>query len=267
MGGIYTSLQVPELGLVFDCGIAPRTFAGVDDIFLSHGHVDHSGALSTLLGTRALMSKTKPPRVYLPAEIEAPLTSALEAMSALQRYDLLIDAKPMLPGDVLDVRRDLKVRAFRTYHPVPSLGYQFFRIIKKLKPEFLGLPGPEIAERKHAGEDLFDITERLELAYATDTLVKVLDKEPSLYDSRVLIIECTFLDERKSLEAARAGCHIHLDELIERADRFNNEAIVLMHFSQIYKPSEIGEILARRCPPSLLSRLVPFVTSRNDWPG
>jgi ribonuclease Z len=101
----------------------------------------------------------------------------------------------------------------------------------------------------------------------TDTLVTVLDQNPDLYQTRVLVLECSFLDERKDLESSRAGCHIHLDELLERADCFQNDKVVLMHFSQIYRPDEIPDILARRCPPRLLERIVPFVPRRKHGPG
>ena len=151
---------------------------------------------------------------------------------------------------------------------MPSLGYQLFRRVSKLKPAFLGKDGPTIAKLKHEGVNIFDALEHLELAYATDSLVQVLDHEPSLYDSRVLIMECTFLDERKPVATARAGCHVHLDELIERAANFRNEQLVLMHFSSVYRPSEIPGILARRLPAELGSRVIPFVPAAGeDWPG
>jgi ribonuclease Z len=95
----------------------------------------------------------------------------------------------------------------------------------------------------------------------------VLDNNPELYESKVLVLECTFLDERKSLEASRAGCHIHLDEILERAEQFKNETLVLMHFSQLYKPREVEEILNRRCPEALRQRIVPFLPPVNRWPG
>ena len=79
-------------------------------------------------------------------------------------------------------------------------------------------------------------------------------------------MECTFLDDKKSRADSRAGCHVHLDEIVARAARFNNEHIVLMHFSQLYRPDEVRELLAARCPPSLHKRLVPLLPSRN-WPG
>lgn len=267
LGGVYTSIFCPELNAVFDVGIAPRSSSAADFIFLSHGHVDHVGALSSLLGIRALVGKKKPPKVFLPQEIEAPILRALEAMTELQRYDLAVDTVAMKAGDLAPMRGDLQVRAFLTHHVVPSLGFSLVRHIKKLKEEFRGLPGQEIAELKRAGKDLFNVVERTELSYCTDTLIQALDNNPELYRSRVLVLECTFLDERKPIKLARAGCHIHLDEIIERAERFENESLVLMHFSQLYKPAEVVEILDRRCPPALRARIVPFVPKSKHWPG
>jgi ribonuclease Z len=173
----------------------------------------------------------------------------------------------MSPGDECCLGGQLWVRAFRTHHTGPSLGYQLLTRVPKLRNEFLELPGAEIAARKQRGEDLFRIEERLELAYATDTLIRVLDTHPSLLSTRVLILECSFLDGRKSIEASRAGGHLHLDELLERASLFENEALVLMHFSQIYSPSEVHAILRRRCPAHLAERLVVFAPSSGPWPG
>ena len=267
VGGVYTSIAVPELSVLFDVGIAPRSLGGIDTILLSHGHADHVGALPSLLGIRALHGKTRPPRVVMPREIFGDLTTALAALSKLQRWPLYVDALGMSPGDELVLRGDLLVRAVRTFHPVPSLGYVLVRRVAKLRPELVGLPGPQIAERRRAGENVTVLEDHLELAYATDTLISAVDHGPELLRARVLIIECTFLDERKSIEAARAGCHIHLDEIIERADRFENEHVVLMHLSQLYRPDEVAKILDARVPPTLRRKLIPFVPKSGHWPG
>lgn len=267
LGGIYTSLQVPEIHSVFDVGIAPRSFAGSRRLFISHGHADHLGSLPALLGIRGLLGSRSQIKAYMPAEIVEPVKDMLAAAGRMQRYDMSVDAIGMNPGDELPLDSNLVVRAFRTFHPVPSLGYMFIRRIDKLRPEFRGLPGKEIGERRKAGEDLFDQIERIEFAYCTDTLVGVLDKNPQLYQARVLTIECTFLDERKSLETAQAGCHIHLDELLERAHLFENEHVVFMHFSQIYRPSEIESLLDRRCPPEFRKKIVPLLPRGRHWPG
>ena len=267
VGGVYTSLHVPELDVLLDVGIPMRSAAGVGTLLLSHAHADHIGALGGLLGIRALHGIKAPLRVLMPAEIVDLVREALRALSGLQRWPLEIDAVGIEPGDVVPLRRDLEVRAFRTFHPVPSLGYQLQRRVQRLKPEHAGLAGPEIAARRASGEPMTEEVVRLELAYATDTLVQVLDHEPSIAESRVLALECTFLDERKPLEHARAGCHIHLDELVERAGRLANPHLVLMHFSQLYRPDEIRPILDRRLPPDLRARVVPFAPPSGEWPG
>jgi ribonuclease Z len=267
VGGVYTSLSVPELGVVLDAGIPVRSFGAIDTIVLSHGHADHVGALPALLGIRALHGKTKPPRVLMPVEIVDDLLAALAALTKLQRFPLDIEPVGLAPGDEFALRGDLSVRAVRTFHPVPSLGYLFVRKVAKLKEELIGLPGPEIAARRRAGEVVADHRDHLELAYATDTLASVLDHSPELLTARVLIMECTFLDARKSRDAARAGCHIHLDDLLERADRFANEHIVLMHCSQLYRPDEVAAILDARVPPALRAKIVPFVPDAAHWPG
>lgn len=266
VGGVYTSLQVPELGVLLDVGVPIRSFAATDSIFLSHGHSDHASALGSLLGIRSLIGK-RAPRVYFPAEIEAPLREALGLLGRLHRSPMTIEAMPMHPGDVRALKSDLHVRAFRTHHPVPSLGYQFFKRVAKLKPEYRELPPEEIGRRRRAGEPLFDEVDRLELAYSTDTLSRVLESEPSVLESRVLILECTFIDPRRTAEDAQERFHIHLDEILERADRFRNEAVVLMHFSQAYSPEEVHATLQQRLPPGLRERVRVFAPESGRWFG
>lgn len=254
LGGVYTSIHVPELDVLLDVGVPLRQAAGVGTLLLSHAHADHVGALVTLLGLRGLHAMKQPLKVVMPAEIVPTLERALAAMSELQRYPLTIEAIGLEPGDEHQLKRDLWVRAVRTYHPVPSLAYLFVRRVQKLRGELVGLPGPEIARRRRAGEDLFTTAEHHELAYVTDTLVQAIDHAPELARAQVLLIESTFLDDRKSLEAARAGCHVHLDELIARAPSITTPHLVLMHVSQLYRPDEVEPILDARLPADLRAR-------------
>ena len=269
VAGLYTTLHIPEIHSVFDIGLAPRSFASARNLFLSHGHPDHAGALGAMLGIRTLIGVRRKLRIFAPAESLDDLRDLLVATSRLQGYPLEVELVGMLPGDEVGLRAGLRVRALRTHHAIPSLGYQFYRHVRKLRVDFRDLPEAEIARRRATGEDegLFEDVERRELAYVTDTLPGVLDDEPGLAESRVLIYECTFLDERKSMEATVLGRHTHLDDLLDRASLLQNEHIVLIHFSQIYKPPEVIEILRRRCPPHLHERIVPFVPECPDWPG
>lgn len=265
LGGVYTSLVVPELAVMFDAGLPLRAYAAIDDVLISHGHADHVGGLVAWLGMRGLNKRGRA-RIFAPPSVAQDLEIALTAMSRLQRYDLSVDFVPMEPGHDVPLSKGNRLRAFRTHHTVPSLGYQIYKVVPKLKEEFLSLPGPEIARRKTAGEDLFVMEERLEVAYATDTLARVLETSPSILTSKVLILECTFLDDQKSRAASRAGCHIHLDDLIEGAYPFQNDHLVLMHFSQIYNPDDVHAILARRLPEPLKGKVVPFAPRSKYWP-
>ncbi|MDY7231704.1 MBL fold metallo-hydrolase [Hyalangium rubrum] len=268
VGGVYTSLQVPELGVVLDVGVPLRSFATTDHVFLSHGHSDHASALGALLGIRGLVGKHTPARVFLPAEIESAVQEAQAALCRLHRSAISFQTIPMLPGETLKVYKDLWVRAFRTHHAGPSLGYQFLRRITKLKPEHQGLPGEELARlRREGAPGIFEEIERRELAYATDTLSKVLETAPEILDSRVLILECTYLDQSRTVEETQERLHVHLDEIIARADRFQNEALVLMHFSQAYPPTAVHDIIRQRVPPALLERVRVFAPDTSRWFG
>ncbi len=266
VGGVYTSLQVPELGVVLDAGVPICSFATTDHLFLSHGHSDHSSGLGSLLGIRSLVGKG-PPRVFMPAEIEAPLLETLAVQGRLFRASLEIESVPMHPGDMRPLGHGLWVRALRTHHSVPSLCYQFFRRVTKLKPEHQGMPSEEVARRRKAGEPLFDETERLELSYATDTLARVLESAPSLLDIRLLILDCTFLGNNRTVREAQERSHLHLEELFARAERFQNEALVLMHFSQAYSPEEVHAVIRARAPEVLRERLRVFAPTTGRWFG
>ena len=57
---------------------------------------------------------------------------------------------------------------------------------------------------------------------------------------------------------ARAFGHTHLDELIAAADAFQNEAILLVHFSARYRRADIVAALDAKLPPALRGRVTPL---------
>jgi ribonuclease Z len=102
------------------------------------------------------------------------------------------------------------------------------------------------------------------LAYPGDCGPEIFDAAPELFRARVLLIECSFVapDDR---DRAREYAHIHLDDIIERASLFQNEAIVLTHFSLRNRPAEILEALDR-LPESIADRVIPFLPRRRPAP-
>ena len=256
LGGLYTAFHIPELDSLFDVGLAIRSGATASHLFLSHAHLDHLGALPSLLGMRGMVSSSdKPLKLYCPKGLEDRLQKILVEFSALHHWPLNLKFNPMVHGDELKLRQDLWVKALQTFHPVPSLGYLLFNRVSKLRPQYQGLKGHEIKALKDAGEQISHLVDRPKLAYLTDTLPEALKHNPEALKAEILIIECTFLNDRKGIETARAGCHIHIEELIPWAEKMENKHVVLMHFSQVHRPSEIVSICEQRLKPILGERL------------
>jgi ribonuclease Z len=203
---------------------------------------------------RSLM-KLSPPRIFCPLESLEPFQRILAAWVDLQADTDRCTITGVQPGDVIPLSNDTFARVFRSPHRIPTCGYTLFRKIRKLKPELLGAPAEEIAKRARAGEQVDLFFDRAELCFPGDTRIDVVDQEPMVREARVLLLECTFMETKVSVDKARKGGHIHLDELIERASLFQNEAILLTHFSRRYRSQEIREAIERKIPPELRSRI------------
>jgi len=144
-------------------------------------------------------------------------------------------------------------------HVVPSVGYALIEEKRKLKPEYQGLEGRELGQLRKEGVAIDVPEEVVELAFCGDTTAHVLEQQEILRRAKVLVLEATFLDERVDAASARALGHVHLDDLLERIHWLSNETIVLTHFSARYSRAEIVELLDRKLPPELRSRVVPLL--------
>ena len=170
------------------------------------------------------------------------------------------------------VSKRLVVRAFATTHPVPSQGYVAYGTKEKLKTEFIGSSPSEIKALKARGVAITDTVEVPEVAFTGDTTIDWVDRATGrdgkhidavaadALRARLLICECTFVDDRCTAEDARAYGHTHVDDLIHRADAFENvESILLIHFSARYKAEEVRDALAKRLPESLRKKTTPML--------
>jgi ribonuclease Z len=243
LGGVETAVWLPELKIAFDVGRGRQALLRCDHLALTHTHMDHAGGLPYLLALRKLYGM-QPPRVYVPGQVAADVLAMVRAWEKAQRYPLLEEVIPVEAGDRHPLGRNLWLEPFRTYHPTPSFGYALVRETRKLRDDFVGVPGPELARLKREGVVIDRPEETRFFAVTGDTLPEVLERNPHICEAETLILECTFLDGRKTLADARAGGHVHLDELLPLAGLFRNRTLALSHFSQLYQPREVPGLLA-----------------------
>ncbi len=172
----------------------------------------------------------------------------VEAAARLEGVTYAYDVIGVEPGDRIAVGRDLTIEAFATDHVLPSLGYHLLRRRRHLRPELAGLAGDEIARRRAQGERVEVESEEVWLSYCGDTGAGVFDSAPRLAESRVLLIECTFLGATMRDRGARYG-HLHLDDLAARADRLGgHDWILLHHLSRRHTVAQLRAEIERKLP-------------------
>ncbi len=251
---VQTYWRVVELKLGFDLGALPWSFTSTPNWFVSHSHLDHIAALGTLVSRRRMM-KMEPPMVYLPAESIDGAQLLLRALQRLDRGRMPVDLVGLKPGDEIELSRELVVKAFPTRHTLPSLGYLVWERRKKLKPEFQGLAGEQIRDLRLSGVEVSAEIRLPKIAYLGDTSPEGLDVFPEVYRAQILILELTFVAPNERPALIHKFGHTHLDDLLERADRFENEVVIASHFSTRLHPEQIQRIIERRLPECLRGRL------------
>lgn len=250
--------RIPELKVGFDLGGSPWSFTGTPTFLVTHSHLDHMAALPTFVARRRMM-KMEPPTIYLPEEILKNTECLLDVWQRLDRGRMAVDLKPVKPGDEFELSREHVVTVFRTKHTVPSVGFTIWDRRKKLKQELRDLSQDQIRDRKLAGEDVTEEVRFPLVCYTGDTSSEGLDACESVMKARVLITELTFYRPEHRKEKIKKFGHMHLDDFIERADRFENELIVAGHFSTRYHHEQLESAIANRVPESLRKRLLVWV--------
>jgi ribonuclease Z len=247
--------RIPELKLGFDLGGSPWDFIGTSTIFITHAHLDHMAALPVYVARRRMM-KMEPPTIYVPAENVENVDRMLKVWQRLDRGRMICNLVGVNPGDEIELSREHVVTAFRTTHTVPSVGYVVWSRRRKLKPEYQGLSGDEIRDLRLSGTEVTAEQRTPIVCYTGDTSPDGLDGYPPVYEARLLITELTFFRPEHRKEKIHKFGHTHLDDLIERKDRFQNELIIAMHFSTRYPTHMIEKAVKKRLPPELRDRLL-----------
>ncbi|AEE35623.1 tRNAse Z1 [Arabidopsis thaliana] len=250
IGGHETCIIFPSLRIAFDIGRCPHRAISQDFLFISHSHMDHIGGLPMYVATRGLY-KMKPPTIIVPASIKETVESLFEVHRKLDSSELKHNLVGLDIGEEFIIRKDLKVKAFKTFHVIQSQGYVVYSTKYKLKKEYIGLSGNEIKNLKVSGVEITDSIITPEVAFTGDTTSDFVVDETNAdaLKAKVLVMESTFLDDSVSVEHARDYGHIHISEIVNHAEKFENKAILLIHFSARYTVKEIEDAVSALPPP------------------
>ena len=246
--------RIPELKIGLDLGAQPWDFMGTPTWLITHTHLDHVAALPVYVARRRMM-KMEPPDLYVPAYAVEDIRRLLHILQRLDRGRMVCNLHGVEAGEEIELSRDHVVVPFATTHTIPSLGYVVWDRRFKLKEEYHGLPGDKIRDLRLAGTAVTREVRTPLLAYTGDTSPGGLDAYPAVYEAKILIAEMSFVRPNHRREKIHKFGHMHLDDFIERADRFKNELIICAHFSTRYHPQEVRRIVEAKMPPKLMERV------------
>jgi ribonuclease Z len=255
---VQSCWRIPELKLGFDLGAHPWDFNGTPNWFISHTHLDHVAALPVYVARRRMM-KMEPPTIYLPAENVDDVQRLLQVMQRLDRGRQVCELVGLGAGAEVELSRDHVVTTWDTVHTIPSRGFVVWERRNKLKEEYVGLSGSQIRDLKFGGVEITREVRTPLLVYTGDTAPAGLDACPAVFEAKVLITEMSFFRAKHRRDKIHKYGHMHLDDFIERKDRFNNELIIAGHYSTRYHSDEIRRAMDAKLPPELKAKMKVWV--------
>ena len=262
VAGEETVIAMPQLDVCFDIGKAPDQVIPINNVLLTHGHIDHAAGLAYYLSHRNFCGQ-KPGTVFAPENLIGPIKDIIKAWGKLDGNKIPAKIVGVKPGDECRIKPNLVAKVFPTKHSKGSVGYTVIEKRKKLKDEYLGLTGPQLVELKRKNVEIDRPIEIPIVTYLGDT--KFVDFSPLDYvaKSRILIVECTFFIE-DHLERAEAGKHMHVDEFAQLISKLQNEHIVVMHTTQRTGIGEIKKIMQQKLAADYLKKIVILMDRNNQ---
>lgn len=257
LAGIQTSLTLPQYSLAFDVANGLPHAISMNTFLISHGHMDHAAGIPYIISQKAMRAHKKP-RFYMPEPMVAPLEEIMYQWGKIEGHEYDYEFIGVRLGDEYEVKKNIIMRPFPTIHRIPSFGYSLYRKYRKLRSDLEGLPLEDIAKVRKEGQDPTEKRYELLVSFTGDTQIEFLDQAPDVRNSKVLILETTYLDKRKSISSAKEWGHTHLEELIPRLGSINSEKILLIHTSARYSFDEAQNLLHSLLPKNELDRVVLF---------
>jgi len=230
VAGEATSINIPEMDVCFDMGMAPRSALAAKFCALSHGHMDHVGGLAYWCSQRNFQGMG-PGTILCDARIENDVRGMMDGFQNLERQKTPYELIPLEHEQEIQIKNNIMLRAFHTEHTAPSSGYVIIEKRTKLKEHLVGLPQEKLRDMKQKGEDIVNHLEVPLLAYTGDTLPGAHLLRDDVRKAQIIISECTFF-EPDHRERAKIGMHMHVDDLVEWLKLTECEHMIVVHLSR-----------------------------------
>lgn len=251
--GHETYFRIRDLGVAMDIGRCPDAVIPMEHVFITHAHLDHSAGVAFYAAQRKLQQMGVG-TIYVPAESKDGFEELLAVQRKLTGSELKLNVVGLGVGEEVRFGRNHLVRAHEATHRVAARAYELFDVRHHLREEFFGKSKEELWRLRKDGVQVDEPYARSLLFYTGDTDRGILENCDALFRSEVLMIECSFVMDGHQDRAALYR-HIHIDDIADFAERFENEVIVLTHFSRRYSRDEIRGAVRRRLPASLHERI------------
>jgi len=262
VAGLETCIELPGFKVCFDIGRGPRAAVRNHTVLFTHAHIDHMGGIAHHVATRSLLSM-EPPTYVMPPQVVDAVENLLNAFRVLDGSDMPANLVGIKPGESLRIGKRRVVRPLKAFHPVPSQGYAIMEVRNRLRDDLRDAGSEAIAAARGRGEEITTSTEHPMVVFSGDTTIEFIEHNPLARSADLLIMEVTFVDDRVSVASARKNGHIHLDEVVERADLFENKAILFTHLSARYRQEEALAALDEKLPAGLRERVT--LLPRPQW--
>ncbi|WII73809.1 MBL fold metallo-hydrolase [Bdellovibrio sp. 22V] len=257
LSGIRTAIAMPELSLSFDVAQGYPFLLNLKQYFISHGHLDHAAGIPYIISQKAMNSQA-PGKFYMPTSLVEPMDQIMKIWEKIENHQYQYEFIPVKADDEIPLNAQTYVKVFPTTHRVESFGYTIFEIHKKLKKEYVGLSQDEIVALRRQGLEVNELHHIPVVSFTGDTQIEFLDSRPWIKKSKILILEATYLDERKTIEQARQWGHTHIDEIVPRLPDIESEKIVFIHASSRYSDRQALKLLLQKIPAEYYERVDLF---------
>lgn len=251
--GHETYFRIRELGVALDIGRCPDLIVPMQHVFVTHAHLDHAAGIPFYAAQRKLQ-QLGVGTLYVPSEAKDGFEELMAVQRKLTGSELRLEIVGLAAGEEVSFGRNHLVRAHAATHRVAARAYELVDVRHHLREEYIGMSGEEIGRLRRDGVRVDEPYARSLLFYTGDTDRGLLERSEAMFQSEVLMIECSFVIDGHQDRAAQYR-HIHIDDIADFADRFENECIVLTHFSRRYSRDEIRDHVRRRLPVSLHDRV------------